>query len=288
MKIIRPIINEPALLIEQTPTKKIIVIADLHLGIELTLLEKGVQIPSSIQTNRLSNRLLNILNRIKPSSLIILGDVKHNIPAISNLEWEIIPSFFEKIGHLPIHIIPGNHESSDQIEGLTTRNITIHSAEGCIINITKYNESTKIALFHGHNWPGKDLLCADIIIMAHNHPVIEFKDEFNVRTYEPAWIRAQWDKMKLANAYLKHLNIKNAKNQLKLLQEKFEIIIADKPEIIIIPAFNDLLGGIPFNTKDSAFIGPLLKSNSINMDDAEAILLDGTIMGKIKEIRLDE
>ena len=132
MNIIRPITNEPALVIEQTPTKKMLVIADLHLGIELTFLEKGVQIPSSIQTNRLSDRLLRILNRVKPSGLIILGDVKHNIPAISNLEWDIVPSFFEKIGNLPIHIITGNHESMDQIEGLTTRNITIHAAEGCI------------------------------------------------------------------------------------------------------------------------------------------------------------
>ena len=51
------------------------------------------------------------------------------------------------------------------------------------------------------------------------------------------------------------------------------------------PAFNDLLGGIPFNTKDSKFIGPLLKSNSLELDEAEVLLLDGTILGKIKEIR---
>jgi hypothetical protein len=288
MNIIRPITNEPALVIEQTPTKKMLVIADLHLGIELTFLEKGVQIPSSIQTNRLSDRLLRILNRVKPSGLIILGDVKHNIPAISNLEWDIVPSFFEKIGNLPIHIITGNHESMDQIEGLTTRNITIHAAEGCILNITKDNKPTKIALFHGHTWPGKELFSADILIMAHNHPVIEFKDEFNVRTYEPAWIRAHWDKMKLATAYLKYLKVKNAKNQLKILQEKFQIVIADNPEIIIIPAFNDLLGGISFNKKDATFIGPLLNSGCVNLDDSEAILMDGTIMGKIKEIRLNE
>jgi putative SbcD/Mre11-related phosphoesterase len=288
MNIIRPVINEPALVIEQNPTSKVVLIADLHLGIELTFLEKGVQIPSSIQTNRLSDRLLKILNRIKPSSLIILGDVKHNIPAISNFEWQIIPTFFEKFGDLPIHIITGNHESMAQIEGLTTRNIIIHPAEGWILDVTKNNIPLKIGLFHGHTWPGKDLFNTDILIMAHSHPVIEFKDEFNVRTYEPAWIRAYWDKTKLATAYLKYLNVRNAKNPVTMLQEKFQTVIADHPEILIVPAFNDLLGGSPFNSKEPAYIGPLLKSDCINIDEAEAILLDGTIMGKIKEIRLND
>jgi len=288
MNIIRPVINEPALVIEQNPTSKIVIIADLHLGIELTFLEKGVHIPSSIQTNRLSERLMKILNRIKPTSLIILGDVKHNIPAISNFEWQIIPAFFERFGDLPIHIITGNHESMAQIEGLTPRNIIIHPAEGWILNVTKNSKPLKIGLFHGHTWPGKDLFNTDILIMAHSHPVIEFKDEFNVRTYEPAWIRAYWDKAKLATAYLKHLNVRNAKNPIMTLQEKFQTVIADNPEILIVPAFNDLLGGSPFNSQEPAFIGPLLKSECVNIDEAEAILLDGTILGKIREIRLND
>jgi metallophosphoesterase superfamily enzyme len=95
--------------------------------------------------------------------------------------------------------------------------------------------------------------------------------------------------MKVAIAYLKYLKFsKSTTNQLKILQEKFQIEISDNPEIIIIPAFNDLLGGISFNNKDTAFIGPLLRSGCVNIDEAEAILLDGTIMGKIKEIRLSE
>lgn len=288
MNVIRPIINEPALVIEQNPTSRIVLIADLHLGIELTFLEKGVQIPSSIQTNRLSDRLLTILNQVKPSGLIILGDVKHNIPAITSFEWQMVPTFFEKLRDLPIHIITGNHESMAQIEGLTTRNITIHPAEGWILDVTQKENSLKIGLFHGHTWPGKELLNTDILIMAHSHPVIEFKDEFNVRTYEPAWIRATWNKTKVATAYLKYLNVRNAKNAVTMLQEKFQTEIADHPEILIVPAFNDLLGGSPFNSKEPAFIGPLLKSESINIDEAEAILLDGTIMGKIKEIRLKD
>ena len=286
IEIVKPLINEPALIINQSPTKRLLVIADLHLGIENTLIEKGVQIPSHIQTERLIKKLIGIVEHTKPTSLIILGDLKHSVPTISQMEWMIIPSFFEKLKDIPIHIILGNHESEFQIEGLTTRNIRIHSDQGCMVEVRENHELCKIALFHGHTWPGKELFSADILIMAHNHPIIEFRDELNTRSFEPVWIRAHWDKLKLAKAYLKYLNIKNMKNPLKILQEKYQITINDNTEIIIMPAFNDLLGGIPFNSENSKFIGPLLKSNSIKLDEAEATLLDGIILEKLKEIYL--
>ena len=188
MEYIQPVLNEPALIIHKTPTKRFLVIADLHLGIEYSMIDRGLQIPSQAQTQRLIDKLSNIIERIKPSVLIILGDIKHNTPAISQMEWQIVPTFFEHFKNLPIHIIVGNHESESQIEGLTTRNTTIHPAQGCLIEIT---EKCKIALFHGHTWPGKDLFNSDILIMAHNHPVIEFQDKLT-RTFEPAWIYTSW------------------------------------------------------------------------------------------------
>jgi len=287
MDIIRPVLNEPALILEQSPSKRYVMIADLHLAIEHMLIEKGVQIPLQTQTNRLINKLMRIVKSVKPTGLIILGDIKHNIPMISHLEWQIIPTFFGKFSNMPIHVLVGNHESIPQMEGLTTRNVIIHPAQGCLISLGKNNEYTKVGLFHGHTWPGRELFNADVLIMAHNHPVIEFKDELNIRTYEPVWIRAHWNKSNLINAYLKYYKIKKVKNPLEILRNKFQMDINDDSEIIIMPAFNDLLGGIPFNVRESRFIGPLLKSNSINIEEAEAILLDGTLLGKIKEIQVE-
>jgi metallophosphoesterase superfamily enzyme len=207
---------------------------------------------------------------------------------ISPLEWQVVPDFFNQFTAYPIHIILGNHDSAAQIEGLTTRNITIHQASGCSLELDSNHNPLKVALFHGHTWPSQELLNADVLIMAHNHPVIEFRSKFKVKTYEPAWVRTSWNRLKLANAYLKYLKVKKIKSPLKLLKVKFKITIAPNPEIIIMPAFNDLLGGIPFNRENSKFIGPLLKSNSLNLNNAEVILLDGTILGKIKEISLKD
>lgn len=288
MESIKPIINEPALVLEESATKRFLVIADLHLGIEHTLIEKGVQIPTKTQTQLLITKLKRIVKRVKPTDLIILGDVKHSVPTISPLEWHVVPMFFEKFRDFPLHIVMGNHDSKAQIEGLSTRNVIFHPAQGFTIELQKRNEITKVGLFHGHSWPGKELFNVDFLIMAHNHPAVEFKDELNVRTYEPAWIRAHWDKAKVIRAYLKYLNIKKPKKPEEILKQKFKIIVKGNPEILIMPAFNDLIRGIPFNQKDAKFIGPLLKSNCLNIEDAEVILLDGTILGKLKEIYIKD
>ena len=110
MDSIKPIINEPALLIDQSPHNRLIVIADLHLGIEFTLIDKGVEIPSQIQTQRLIKKLKKIIQRVKPTGLIILGDVKHNVPMISHMDWYVVPPFFEEFRDLPLHVILGNHD----------------------------------------------------------------------------------------------------------------------------------------------------------------------------------
>jgi hypothetical protein len=58
------------------------------------------------------------------------------------------------------------------------------------------------------------------------------------------------------------------------------------------PSFNDFLGGRPINEKNlgkdqksSAFIGPILRSKSVNIDDSEVYMLDGTFLGTVNQLR---
>jgi metallophosphoesterase superfamily enzyme len=61
-------------------------------------------------------------------------------------------------------------------------------------------------------------------------------------------------------------------------------------ELIIIPSFNKLLGGQPVNMKsrydENLYFGPILRSKSIIVDEAEVYLLDGTLLGKIDDLTL--
>jgi metallophosphoesterase superfamily enzyme len=54
--------------------------------------------------------------------------------------------------------------------------------------------------------------------------------------------------------------------------------------MVIVPAFNDLCGGLPLNEPREDERGPILTLGE--MDDARIFLLDGTNLGKLRHIRL--
>ena len=84
--------NSPALLIKKTQ-ERILIVADLHLGIENS--QNGIKVPS--QTSSIAEELIKLIKRINPTEIFLLGDIKHSIPQISPKEWLNIPNFFKKI-----------------------------------------------------------------------------------------------------------------------------------------------------------------------------------------------
>ncbi len=52
------------------------------------------------------------------------------------------------------------------------------------------------------------------------------------------------------------------------------------------PAFNHLIGGMAFNSKDFEPIGPLLKNEVFKWKNGEVYLLDGTLLGKLKDLKI--
>jgi len=58
------------------------------------------------------------------------------------------------------------------------------------------------------------------------------------------------------------------------------------PEVIIMPAFNELCGGIPFNESiHEELLGPVFAKHAIELEKARAFLLDGTDLGTIGGIK---
>ena len=258
---ITPILNEPALAVTNTETA--LVIADLHLGIEWDLYRSGINLPS-----RMKERLIRIEGYIEettPARIVLLGDVKHNVPQVSWQERDEIPRFLEALAaYAPVDILPGNHDGG--IELLFNRNagIRVHSAKGAVLD--------GIGYFHGHTWPAPELLGVRSVVTAHNHPTVRFTDSFGYSTNDPAWIRTRFNP--------------------EVLREHFKNLdFNDKtawanPEVFIVPAFNELCGGVPFNESTCEdLLGPAFSSGSIELDSAEVYLLDGTRLGLVKNIR---
>jgi hypothetical protein len=248
---IRFIKNFPAIFIQDI---KALVITDLHIGIEYELYKSGIHIPS--QVTEMKKNIFDLIKQTKAKRFIILGDVKHDVPGVSYQEMREIPEFMKDLSkRIKVDVCSGNHDT--YIKELSPEEIKIHGSAGFKIG--------RFGFIHGHAWPSKELLSCDYLISGHTHPTIQFTDKFGYRIIEPIWIKNRIDKEKI--------------------KEKYKVETTGKLELIIIPAFNRLLGGTPVNVKkDDELRGPLLKNNFVDMDESEIYLLDGTYLGKLKNI----
>lgn len=248
---LEPIPNEPALLLKDK--KKILIIADLHIGMEAELKEAGINIPS--QTKKIANHLIPLCEKNEIDDVIIAGDIKHNVPLTSRQEYYEIPSIFEslkeKVGE--VHVIPGNHDGN--IINLLPNWVVIHEAKGFVHN--------SIGFFHGHTWPAKEVMKCKQVIIAHEHPTIKFVETLGEIDYRPCWVRTKF-----------------------ILEETKERYPKSEPELIIIPAFNEFCGGTAVNDKENKFLSPVLTNELVDMETAKIYLLDGTFLGSLKDLRL--
>jgi metallophosphoesterase superfamily enzyme len=195
-------------------------------------------------------RLVSLLKTYTPKEIVLLGDIKHNIPSSTIQERMEIKTFIDTIqSYGIIHIVPGNHDGT--ITKLLPASVLAHPSDGFIYD--------GIGFVHGHRWPTKELMHCRQIIISHTHPTIMLTDRLGYKTFESCWLRGTFIPEKL--------------------QEKYPD--SDNPTVIVMPAFNPLCGGIAANME--ALVGPLGKI--LDVQNAQVYLLDGSSLGRVKDIR---
>ena len=258
--------------------EKVLIVADLHIGLEYELSKAGVNIP--YQTERIQGELLALCREHKPDRLVIAGDVKHGVPVTSFQEKRELPTLFEVLlSEVPrIDVTRGNHDGS--IQDLATKGVEIHGSKGIILG-----EDFKIAIFHGHAWPKPKTLEADCLIAGHNHPTVILRTPLGIRMTQRAWVKGVAEPAKMAKAFLEQEDIKYEGDPTAAFDDHYKTKIG-APEMILMPTFNDLLGGLPVNgDAPQSLLGPMLRRNAINIEDFEVYLLDGSYLGKVGFLR---
>ncbi len=149
-----------------------VIIADLHIGYEEELREKGIILPSQFKDMR--ERVDRIMNETGAGKLIILGDIKHNILRTP----KYIREFFKD---MPYEIIAtkGNHDGG--IEDIV--DFEVYPSSG--FRIGKYG------FLHGHSWPSNDVMNADFLFMGHMHPEIELFDSMKKSVKMPCILKGK-------------------------------------------------------------------------------------------------
>ena len=248
---IKFLVDYPVALIEK---KKALVITDLHLGIENDLYQSGIVI--SPQADKFARIIEKIVDDIKAKLLIILGDVKHEVPGTSFREMKQIPKFFSSIADkVKVVITKGNHDTN--LEDLLPSSVKICSSKG--FKLGRYG------FFHGHAWPSKALMRCDYLFLGHIQPALEFCDSFGYKSIEQVWLKGKLDAKKV--------------------KEKYRIKKVGKLNVFLVPSFNKLLGSLVLNrTPREELLGPLLTRKIIDIEKCKVYLLDGTYLGKLGRI----
>lgn len=112
----------------------------------------------------------------------------------------------------------------------------------------------KYGFFHGHAKPYKELMECDFLFTSHLHPCLKLGNNiFRV------WVKSKIEKEKVMKEY--------------------KIKKVGKLNLIVLPTFNPFLGGILLNKEKAEIF------NLVNFNDSEIYLLDGTFLGKLKDLR---
>jgi putative SbcD/Mre11-related phosphoesterase len=276
----KPIDSEPALLLRKGK-ERVLVLGDLHIGWEVTLAQQGIHVPS--QTTKMLERLKKIVLDEKPSRVVMLGDVKHSVTGAELEEWRDVPEFFEKLLKLvpSVQVISGNHDGN--LEPLTPSQVELMGSTGIAL-------WDRFGLLHGHAWPSPEILGCETLILGHLHPAVTLRDALGYRLTRPAWVTAPCNGRKLLRGTMKAAGVSTERNLEQVLTEKFHVKLR-VARCVFVPPFNDFLGGRPVNSRKidethaGEKLGPILRSGAVNMNEADVHLLDGTYLGKVRQLK---
>jgi metallophosphoesterase superfamily enzyme len=96
------------------------------------------------------------------------------------------------------------------------------------------------------------------MVIGHSHFRYEMRDRFGARSKEAVWLFAKYDIAELLRKAEHHVDAKG------------------EGELIVMPPFNNLVGGQAINAKGGFDFGPVLASGAVDVKDADVFLLDGT------------
>ena len=229
----------PALVINGD--ERSLVITDLHLGFEAKLSSNNIYLGKNTSIIETAKDIEKILDKTKPESLILLGDIKSGIKYITKTEWNTIPAFFEMIKkRIDVTVIPGNHDAN--IEKLIPKGITLASSKGIVVE--------NMLLTHGHTMPSENFSHVNKIIMGHLHPV--YFEEESLLNGKRVWV-----------------SLKSKKHNIFPTR-------TGELEIIILPSFNRYF----YATQKKIYkksISPIIER--MEALQAKIVDLDGTIIG---------
>ncbi len=155
--------------------EKAMVISDLHLGMESSLLKGGVLIPKT-NFRAISERVRLLLRKLKPELIVFNGDLKHHFGAASYQEKKEIRELVKAIAGKKVVAIKGNHDKSLGY---------FQKAYGFEIRDALFFKDSSVFVCHGDRLFVCQSFCsAKIVAIGHEHPALTIKSPIRAETFK--------------------------------------------------------------------------------------------------------
>ena len=89
--------------------ESVLLLSDLHYGVEAEMLRGGVWVPN--RSTARTEKVIKLIKQTKSKRLVLLGDVKHQVPHNSKQQRTDLEQFFMATTRIAkVEIITGNHD----------------------------------------------------------------------------------------------------------------------------------------------------------------------------------
>lgn len=139
---------------------KVLLLADMHLGIEASLELDGLQLPR-VQGGTMRQRISAAVEAHRPERIVVLGDLKHEFSRNSDQEWSEVRGMLEHLRSLAkVTVVRGNHDNF--LANITSR-MGVDTVDE--LEVDGYH------LSHGHL-----AVNARPLVQGHEHPSVRLFD----------------------------------------------------------------------------------------------------------------
>lgn len=153
---------------------EVLVVSDLHLGLEGVLQMQGAVVPK-FQKGVIVPRLDALLKRYNPSRLIVNGDFKHNFSRNLDQEWREAKQVLRMLrDRTAVTLVKGNHDNY-----LDTMAASVDVPVQPRVDLERY------AIAHGHQRFETDGRTA---VVGHEHPALVLRDSVGGRVTLPCFL----------------------------------------------------------------------------------------------------
>lgn len=155
-----------------------LVVADLHLGIEVVYAGAGTLLPR-FQLDDTLDEFGEMREETGASRLIVAGDVMHSFKN-ERKENEEVERFLDRVSLLfdEVWLVKGNHDTvlEHRIDDYTN------------VRMDEQFSASGILFVHGHEELEIDRVEEEVVVMGHEHPALSLKDEMGVKEKVPCFL----------------------------------------------------------------------------------------------------